>query len=373
MLRKGDQIIYKLPDNMNVASISTEQREQLMAEIQKLHAATMAAAARNTNNAEHAAAAAAAAASAKTIAPKHNGIAAPLPLAALSADGRQSAAEADALKETARKLREEYEQEQRMNEQANSGRSEVKTTRKYVKTGKYSKKRLQQQQQPPQPPQPLGVQVQQPAVAQAPSSSQPQPPILNPQQLFALQQLSQAAANPNANAAGAANKAPIPLPSAFASKSILAKRLPEEEAHHQEVKRRIFESMMADREAVLNPDYETPFKSKEDVIKRLLPYHIYQYPKADLDINKIPMDRQDHATMDIFKSQADMFEKFSKVSSKMTEGGGTKQLQILLERQLLADQRQRLTEEQARVAAEQAALQQQEMLRIQAEQARLAA
>lgn len=25
---------------------------------------------------------------------------------------------------------------------------------------------------------------------------------------------------------------------------------------------------------------------------RLLPYHIYQYPKGDLDANKIPLDRQ---------------------------------------------------------------------------------
>ena len=50
--------------------------------------------------------------------------------------------------------------------------------------------------------------------------------------------------------------------------------------------------MISDREAVLNPNYETAFKSKEDAIKRLLPYHVYQYPKADLDINKIPQDRQ---------------------------------------------------------------------------------
>jgi hypothetical protein len=25
---------------------------------------------------------------------------------------------------------------------------------------------------------------------------------------------------------------------------------------------------------------------------RLLPYHIYQYPKGDLDANKIPLERQ---------------------------------------------------------------------------------
>jgi BRCT domain type II-containing protein len=45
MVRKRDQIIYKLPDNMQVAAIGEEQRQQLMKEIQALHQATMAAAA----------------------------------------------------------------------------------------------------------------------------------------------------------------------------------------------------------------------------------------------------------------------------------------------------------------------------------------
>ncbi|KAI9262360.1 hypothetical protein BDA99DRAFT_511004 [Phascolomyces articulosus] len=417
MLRKGDQIIYKLPDNMNLASINQQQRDQLMQEIQKLHAATMAAAARNTNTDNTAQP------QAKTIAPKQNGIAvAPLqpmgtmsPIAAAGSGsssnntgfpGQQmmmmNTAESDALQETARKLREEYELDQQRQQQHHQQlqllqlqmdpnhrpNTEVKTTRKYVKTGKYSKKKMNQLQQQSQfshqfqPQQQSQPQIQQqqslpPGMGQLPpppppltpsSSSQvpPPPPMLNPQQLLAFQQqLAQAATA--GGTGGSLNKPPIPtLP-----KSILAKRLPEEEKHHQEIKKRIYESMMSDREAVLNPDYETPFKSKDDVIKRLLPYHIYQYPKTDLDINKIPQDRQDHATMDIFKSQAELFEKFSNISVKIATGGGEKQLRILLERHILADQRQRLTEEQARVAAEQAAFQQ-EMIRIQ-EQQRLAA
>lgn len=57
---------------------------------------------------------------------------------------------------------------------------------------------------------------------------------------------------------------------------------------------------------------------------------------------------------------------------KDTQGRGIRQLQIMLERQLLADQRQRLTEEQARVAAEQAAIQQAEAQQRMSEQNRMA-
>ena len=55
---------------------------------------------------------------------------------------------------------------------------------------------------------------------------------------------------------------------------------------------RIYDSILSDHKAVTEPDYKTPFKSKQDVIDRLLPYHIYQYPKVDMDANKIPVDKQ---------------------------------------------------------------------------------
>ena len=35
---------------------------------------------------------------------------------------------------------------------------------------------------------------------------------------------------------------------------------------------------MADQRAAVEPDYETPFADAHDVVKRLLPYHIFQLP-----------------------------------------------------------------------------------------------
>lgn len=55
---------------------------------------------------------------------------------------------------------------------------------------------------------------------------------------------------------------------------------------------RCVESLLADHRSVTFPDYEKPFTSVQDAMKRLMPYHIYQYPKGDLDANKIPLERQ---------------------------------------------------------------------------------
>lgn len=271
MVRKRDQIIYKLPDNMQVASIGEEQRQQLMKEIQALHQATMAAAASaqqkqlQQNN------------DVKPIAPKNE---AP----SLDTPPQPTAAEADAIKETARKLREELEQQQyHMKQQQqmfpydsnpSSPHDSSKTTRRYNKTGKYSKKKQQQLQQQ------LHQQLQQPYLFQQ------QQHQLTQQQLLALQQSLQINSSPtpstpmstsaastpvNANTPTTAfpfppvqqqlqqqhqqsmdqslksSPAPTPPPQAPVNQrplnqsqpdSILSKRLPEEEIQHREVKKR---------------------------------------------------------------------------------------------------------------------------------------
>ncbi|KIP08437.1 hypothetical protein PHLGIDRAFT_127050 [Phlebiopsis gigantea 11061_1 CR5-6] len=45
---------------------------------------------------------------------------------------------------------------------------------------------------------------------------------------------------------------------------------------------RIAERIAADQTMALQPDTETPFVDAEDVVRRLLPYHIFQHPKEDL-------------------------------------------------------------------------------------------
>ena len=42
-------------------------------------------------------------------------------------------------------------------------------------------------------------------------------------------------------------------------------------------------SLEADHILSLYPDADTPFEDEIDVINRLLPYHVFQHPKNDLD------------------------------------------------------------------------------------------
>ncbi|KAL0139472.1 hypothetical protein V8B55DRAFT_1524418 [Mucor lusitanicus] len=412
MVRKRDQIIYKLPDNMQVAAIGDEQRQQLMKEIQSLHAATMAAAA-NAQQQQQQQQQQQKPSDIKPIAPRSESF------NPLDTPPKPTAAEADAIKETARKLREELEQQQQLqmlqqsqkpgNAAAFDPNDNKSSTRKYNKTGKYSKKRQQQLQQQ------LYQQLQQ---------QYPQQQQLTQQQLLALQQslqqqttintgydnrsssttpmtgnttatstplssapnssfpfpaIAQQQAQQTQQQDGSAKSSPVPptpppvpiqqktLPPAD---SILSKRLPEEELQHREVKKRCVESLLADHRSVTFPDYEKPFTSVQDAMKRLMPYHIYQYPKGDLDANKIPLERQDHTMIEIFKCQSDMFEKHGNISKKIEKNDGKLSLKIMVERQVLAEQRQKLTEEQNRVQAEQAA-QHQELMRLQTEKARI--
>ena len=46
---------------------------------------------------------------------------------------------------------------------------------------------------------------------------------------------------------------------------------------------RFAERLAADQQTTLKPDVDTPFVDAEDVVRRLLPYHIYQQPKEDLE------------------------------------------------------------------------------------------
>ncbi|TFK25688.1 hypothetical protein FA15DRAFT_638914 [Coprinopsis marcescibilis] len=45
---------------------------------------------------------------------------------------------------------------------------------------------------------------------------------------------------------------------------------------------RVASRLAEDHNAVLNPDVDTPFVDELDVVKRLLPYHVFQQPKEDL-------------------------------------------------------------------------------------------
>ena len=46
---------------------------------------------------------------------------------------------------------------------------------------------------------------------------------------------------------------------------------------------RVRERLAQDQTAVLHPDVDSPFVDEIDVINRLLPYHVFQQPRDDLE------------------------------------------------------------------------------------------
>jgi hypothetical protein len=46
---------------------------------------------------------------------------------------------------------------------------------------------------------------------------------------------------------------------------------------------RITTRLVNDQSLALHPDVDSPFVDQLDVIRRLLPYHLFQHPKEDLD------------------------------------------------------------------------------------------
>ncbi|WP_159075517.1 hypothetical protein [Mycobacterium tuberculosis] len=47
---------------------------------------------------------------------------------------------------------------------------------------------------------------------------------------------------------------------------------------------RIAARLAEDQRAALFPDVDEPFEDEFDVVKRLLPFHVFQQPKEDLDV-----------------------------------------------------------------------------------------
>jgi Conserved region of unknown function on GLTSCR protein len=52
--------------------------------------------------------------------------------------------------------------------------------------------------------------------------------------------------------------------------------------HVKKFSSRVAARLTSDHISVLFPDVDTPFRNIDDVIDRLLPYHVFQHPKEDL-------------------------------------------------------------------------------------------
>ncbi|CAJ0759802.1 15478_t:CDS:2 [Entrophospora sp. SA101] len=59
----------------------------------------------------------------------------------------------------------------------------------------------------------------------------------------------------------------------------------EEVSHHNHLVQRFDSAIKKDQISVFQPDYRTHFRSYQDAVSRLLPYHIFDYPQEDMKAN----------------------------------------------------------------------------------------
>ncbi|KAK7057143.1 chloride channel protein [Favolaschia claudopus] len=95
----------------------------------------------------------------------------------------------------------------------------------------------------------------------------------------------------------------------------------EEETIKKRTAARIAARLAQDRALVLNPDTETPFVDTVDVVNRLLPYHIFQQPKEDLD-HKTPDNdlrteiQETRFAIQCFKRKRRLEERFRRLRTR---------------------------------------------------------
>lgn len=66
----------------------------------------------------------------------------------------------------------------------------------------------------------------------------------------------------------------------------------------------------SDHQHILEPDYNTPFRSYEDALDRLLPYHVYQQPSEDADDAYPSTSLNDDTVLDFYKRRQNIYDRF---------------------------------------------------------------
>ncbi|KAJ2335302.1 hypothetical protein GGI00_001433 [Coemansia sp. RSA 2681] len=166
---------------------------------------------------------------------------------------------------------------------------------KYIKTGKYSKfgKALSHLS-------PATMSPESPAdfvPATAPVEQPPKRPVVSAQSTSPQAQSYPMYAHPDVNRAGC--------------ESLSRRRTrPYQAQHEAEVSRRFRVALAMDHQMVQAPDWRTPFNGPRDVVQRLLPFHVFQYPDSAIE-SGIKME-EDRAA----KSAAGLTRRFQAISKR---------------------------------------------------------
>ncbi|KAF9450422.1 hypothetical protein P691DRAFT_810366 [Macrolepiota fuliginosa MF-IS2] len=107
----------------------------------------------------------------------------------------------------------------------------------------------------------------------------------------------------------ASNGAPQPPPLVLPLKEPLKvkKRTEEELGLIHKTSERFSARLAQDHDVMLQPDVDTPFVDHTDTVRRLLPYHIYQQPREDLELLKGRKGKQKATNADLEDNEETRF------------------------------------------------------------------
>ncbi|KAN0109262.1 Glioma tumor suppressor candidate region domain containing protein [Russula decolorans] len=122
---------------------------------------------------------------------------------------------------------------------------------------------------------------------------------------------------------------------------------PDEEAAAARVSARVASRLTTDHISALFPDVDSPFRGIEDVVDRLLPYHVFQHPREDLlkvgkgkqkatetDILRSELQETKFA-LECFKRRRELEERFRRARTKSGKRTASDDQAYYLERQVL--------------------------------------
>ncbi|KAF8482799.1 hypothetical protein DFH94DRAFT_729768 [Russula ochroleuca] len=122
---------------------------------------------------------------------------------------------------------------------------------------------------------------------------------------------------------------------------------PDEEAAAARVSARVASRLTADHISALFPDADSPFRDIEDVVDRLLPYHVFQHPREDLlkagkgkrKATEAEILRSEVAetkfALECFKRRQKLEERFRRARTKSGKRTASDDQAYYLERQVL--------------------------------------
>ncbi|KAJ2377507.1 hypothetical protein IW150_001340 [Coemansia sp. RSA 2607] len=95
------------------------------------------------------------------------------------------------------------------------------------------------------------------------------------------------------------------------------RRAPDQISYETEISKRFQEALAMDHRMVGEVDWHTPFSGTQDVIQRLLPYHIFQYPDTAIDaITNREEEKIEKSTDALSKRLQKLSERFNGILTR---------------------------------------------------------